>query len=53
MRDLGIKEGVLEINNPKICPGCQKLLPRMLPSGAKLDVILPDGTTHTFIGVAP
>ncbi|MEX0675931.1 MAG: DddA-like double-stranded DNA deaminase toxin [Pirellulales bacterium] len=52
MRQQGIKEATIYINNPKICLPCQQNLANMLPSGSKLTVVLPDGTTRTFIGNA-
>ena len=51
MQQQGISEGTLEINNPKICSSCESLLPSMLPPGAILNVILPDGTIVQFKGV--
>jgi hypothetical protein len=53
MRQLGISEAWIEINNPEICVSCMNLLPRMLPRGAKLHVILPDGRDVLFEGVGP
>jgi hypothetical protein len=50
MRQGGITEGTLHINNPKICNPCTTLLPRMLPPGSKLTVVTPSGST-TFVGV--
>jgi hypothetical protein len=52
MRQKGIKEATIYINNPKICLPCQQNLANMLPSGSKLTVVLPDGTSKTFIGNA-
>jgi hypothetical protein len=52
MRQQGISEGTLHINNPAICSNCVRLLPSMLPSGARLDVIMPNGTIKTFVGNA-
>ncbi len=57
MRDLGIKEGVLYINRVPCGPatgfrnGCEYMLPRMLPEGATMQVIGPDGYNKTFIGL--
>jgi len=48
----GITEGTLYINNPEICVSCEELLPRMLPPGSTLNVILPDGTVRQFKGIA-
>jgi hypothetical protein len=53
MRQEGLREGTLYINNPEICVNCMELLPRMLPPGAKLRVILPDGIVKEFEGIAP
>jgi hypothetical protein len=53
MREQGITEGTLYINNPEICVSCMKLLPEMLPPGAKLRVVLPDGTVKEFRGTNP
>jgi hypothetical protein len=53
MRQQGITEGTLFINNPEICVSCTKLLPEMLPPGASLRVVLPDGTVREFRGVGP
>ena len=51
MQQQGISEGTLEIDNPKICSSCESLLPSMLPPGAILNVIFPDGTIVQFKGV--
>jgi hypothetical protein len=53
MRQDGIMEGTLYINNPKICGSCMRLLPTMLPPGAILNVVLPDNTVVQFIGIGP
>jgi hypothetical protein len=53
MREEGIMEGTLYINNPKVCGSCTRLLPTMLPSGAILNVVLPDGTVIQFMGIGP
>jgi hypothetical protein len=50
MRILEINRGTLYINNPTICKSCTKLLDRMLPPGASLKVVRPDGTSKTFTG---
>lgn len=47
MRQLGLSEARVYINNPDICLSCTKLLPRMLPPGAKLEVLTPKGS-QTF-----
>jgi SCP1.201-like deaminase len=49
----GITEGTLYINNPEICVSCTNLLPRMLPPGSTLRVVLPDGTIKEFRGTGP
>jgi hypothetical protein len=51
MWQLGITDGTLSINNPEICESCMSLLPRMLPPGANLRVILPNGTITEFRGI--
>jgi hypothetical protein len=53
MREEGITEGTLYINNPNICRWCMKLLPTMLPSGSILNVVLPNGTVMQFKGIGP
>lgn len=53
MRQWGITEGTLEINNPDICVSCLKNLPTMLPAGSTLHVVLPNGKTIDFQGIAP
>jgi SCP1.201-like deaminase len=53
MRELGIKRATLYINNPAICPDCRTYLPSMLPPGATLKIILPDGSAVRFIGAVP
>jgi hypothetical protein len=53
MREQGITDGTLYINNPKICVSCTRLLPEMLPPGARLRVVLPDGTITEFRGIGP
>jgi hypothetical protein len=50
MRQTGLREATVYINNPAICTSCQKLLPRMLPSGGRLTVVLPDGSSQVFVG---
>ncbi len=51
MRQRGITEGTLEINNPNICDSCTELLPKMLPPGITLNIVLPDVTVKTFRGL--
>jgi hypothetical protein len=53
MRQYGISEAWLEINNPKICESCEDQLATMLPPGATLHVILPNRTVVTFKGRTP
>ncbi len=52
MRQQGISEATIYINNPRICLPCQQNLANMLPPTSKLTVVLPDGTFKTFIGNA-
>jgi hypothetical protein len=52
MRQQGIKEATLYINNPKICLPCRQNIEHMLPLGSKLTIVLPDGTTVTYLGNA-
>jgi RHS repeat-associated protein len=52
MRQRGISNATLYINNPEICPNCMKLLPRMLPPGGELRVVTPS-TTFTFVAEVP
>jgi HK97 family phage portal protein len=49
MRQLGLTEARVYLNNPVICESCLKLLPRMLPPGAKREVVTPLGS-RTFAG---
>ena len=51
MRQQGLKDGTLYINNPNICESCMRLLPAMLPPGATLNVVLPNGGTIRFEGI--
>lgn len=51
MQQQGISEGMLYINNPNICSSCESLLPSMLPPGATLNVVFPDGTVVRFRGI--
>lgn len=51
MRQHKITHGTLYINNPTICDPCAKLLPRMLPPGSILDVVLPSGAKVPFKGI--
>jgi hypothetical protein len=53
MREGGITEGTLEINNPDICVNCERNLPTMLPPRSTLHVILPGGRTIDFKGTTP
>ena len=52
MRQQGIQEATLYINNSKICLLCRQNIEHMLPSGSKLSIVLPDGTTVTCLGNA-
>ena len=49
MRQLGLSQGRVYINNPEVCISCFNLLPRMLPDGATLEVVTPLGS-QTFAG---
>lgn len=52
LRQTGLREGTLYINKVP-CPGragCAAMLERMLPEGAKLRVVGPDGYNQLFIG---
>lgn len=42
MRQLELTEATLEINNPNVCDGCMQNLPKMLPSGSTLYVVLSE-----------
>jgi Double-stranded DNA deaminase toxin A len=53
MQQLEISEAWLEINNPEICVSCMQLLPKMLPSGSTLHVVLPNRTIVNFEGFRP
>jgi SCP1.201-like deaminase len=53
MRQSGITEGTLEINNPDICLNCLRNLPTMLPAGSTLHVVLPNGKIIDFQGITP
>jgi hypothetical protein len=50
MRQQGVAQGTLYLNNPTICPNCVRNLPSMLPSGSNLNVVLPNGTVVPFTG---
>jgi RHS repeat-associated protein len=50
MQKQNINEGILWINNPRICTQCNQNLPYMLQPGRTLDVVIPDGTSTTFTG---
>jgi len=52
MRQDGIMEGTLYINNSAVCVSYTKLLPTMLPADASLNVVLPDGTVTLFTGIS-
>jgi RHS repeat-associated protein len=51
MTQNGLSDATLYINNPKICDSCQTFLPRMLPPGANLTVVLPSGVRAVFTGI--
>lgn len=48
MQQEGLMKGAVETNNSKICERCTRLLPRMLPPGATLKVVLPGGRVEEF-----
>jgi hypothetical protein len=48
MRILRNDEGILFINNPEICSSCSTNLNRMVPAGARMTVVLPNGTRVPF-----
>ena len=53
MREQGLSEATLYINRVP-CPGkigCDAMLPRMLPEGARLRVIGPDGFERIYFGL--
>jgi RHS repeat-associated protein len=53
MRQQGAKQGTLYINKTP-CPGptgCGQMLPRMLPGGAKLRVVAPNGFDQSYTGL--
>ena len=50
MHQEGLTDATLFINNPAVCASCTSNLPRMLPSGSNLNVVLPDGTVVPFTG---
>lgn|GEM_PF-1384376 len=52
MRQNGIQEATVYINNPKICLPCRQNLAHMLPPNSKLTVVLPDESSETFLGNA-
>ena len=53
MRQEGYTEGTLILSNPDICVRCMSLLPRMLPPGSTLHVVLPDKTVIDYQGASP
>ena len=53
MRQTGVSDATLYINNPEICSSCSKLLPSMLGAGRSLNVVLPDGSCVPFEGMGP
>jgi hypothetical protein len=52
MRTEGAQQATLLINKAPcaVGPGCANNLPAMLPPGARLRVVGPDGYDHTFVG---
>lgn len=53
MWQLGISDGTLYLSNTEICENCELLLNRMLPPGATLKIVLPDGSVRIFRGRNP
>jgi hypothetical protein len=53
MRHRRIQDATVFINNPTTCPNCMNLLPRMLPPGSTLNVVLPNGVVVPFRGINP
>lgn len=53
MRQQGLQEATLYINRVP-CPGktgCEAMLPRMLPEGARLRVVGPKGFEKVYVGL--
>lgn len=50
MRDLKINNGTIKINNPNICRTCYTEIENVLPTGATLNVELPNGNIIPFTG---
>ncbi len=50
MRQNAIQEATVYINNPRICLPCRQNLAHMLPPNSKLTIVLPDGSSETFVG---
>jgi hypothetical protein len=50
MRQHGVTEATLRINNPVICDSCMANLPRMLAPGSRLTIVTIDGAAITFTG---
>lgn len=48
----GITQARLYINNPRICPNCERNLSKMLAPGSQLEIVLPDGSMRVFVGRA-
>jgi RHS repeat-associated protein len=53
MSQNGVTSATLFINNPQICSSCSNLLPRMLPVGSALTIVLPNGNAVQFQGIRP
>ncbi len=51
MREQGLNEATLFINNPSVCVSCVKNLPKMLPPGASLRIVTPDNAAQIFTGI--
>lgn len=50
MQKQGITQGILYINNPRICYWCNHNLGYMLQPGRSLQVVLPNGTIVPYSG---
>ena len=50
MHQYRMSSATLHINNPSVCGSCAAMLPRMLPPGARLNVVTPSGQAFTFVG---
>jgi hypothetical protein len=51
MHKYGLFDGTLYINNPSVCSSCKANLPRMIPSGSRINVIGPNGQEMFYGGI--